>query len=95
MKLIVSRPAVADLDRLISFLAKTNPAAAGRAASALRSAIRSLDIMPERGRPSMLPDARELIVPFGRSAYVVRYEYSVENQEVIVLRIWHGREARV
>jgi hypothetical protein len=34
-------------------------------------------------------------VPFGRSAYVLRYAYSIENHEIVVLRIWHGREARV
>jgi plasmid stabilization system protein ParE len=94
MKLIVSRAAAVDLERLRSFLAKTNPAAAGRAATILASAIQSLDTMPKRGRPSELPNIRELIVPFGQSAYVLRYTYSIENQEIVVLRVWHGREAR-
>ena len=94
MKLIVSRAATADLERLYSFLAKRNPAAAARAAKILASAIQLLDTMPERGRPSGLPKIRELIVPFGRSAYVLRYAYSIENQEIVVLRLWHGREAR-
>jgi plasmid stabilization system protein ParE len=92
MKVIISLPAAADLDCLISFLLKNNPTAASRAATTLRSAIRSLDTIPERGGPSKLLDTRELIVPFGRSAYVVRY--SVASDEVIVLRIWHGRENR-
>jgi plasmid stabilization system protein ParE len=94
MNLTVSRAATADLERLCSFLANTNPAAAGRAAATLRSAIRSLDTMPERGRPSKLSNTRELIVPFGRSSYVVRYTYSVESHEVVVLRVWHGWESR-
>jgi plasmid stabilization system protein ParE len=51
--------------------------------------------MPERGRLSGLPNIRELIVPFGRSAYVLRYTHSIENHEIVVLRVWHGREARV
>ena len=63
MKLIVSRAAAVDLERLHSFLAKKNPAAATRAAQILESAIQSLDTMPERGRPSGLPNIRELIVP--------------------------------
>ena len=95
MKLIVSRAAAADLERLCSFLAKGDPAAACRAAATLESAIQSLDTLPERGRPSKVPNARELIVPFGRSGYVVRYRYSVERHEVVVLRVWHGRESRV
>jgi plasmid stabilization system protein ParE len=94
MKLIVSRAAAADLGRLHSFLAKKNPAAASQTAAVLASAMQSLDTMPERGRPSKLPSIRELIVPFGQSAYVLRYAYSVENQEIVVLRVWHGREAR-
>jgi plasmid stabilization system protein ParE len=41
-----------------------------------------------------LAGARELIVPFGRSAYVVRYIHLERINEVIILRIWHGREDR-
>jgi hypothetical protein len=37
---------------------------------------------------------RELIVPFGRSGYVLRYAYRRQTDEVIVLRLWHAREAR-
>ena len=94
MKLIISWEAAADLDRLCSFLEKCNPAAAERAATTIESAIESLDTMPERGRRSKLHKARELVVPFGQSSYVVRYRYSIENDEIIVLRIWHGRESR-
>ena len=41
-----------------------------------------------------MPDVRELIVPFGQSNYVLRYAYRAQTEEVIVLRIWHGREER-
>jgi hypothetical protein len=34
------------------------------------------------------------VVPFGRSAYLVRYVHVAEASEVIILRIWHGREKR-
>jgi|SRR3972149_7902993 len=94
MKLIVSRAAVADIERLHAFLADKSPAAARRAIAALVGAVQSLEALPERGRPSGTPNIRELIIPFGRSAYVLRYAYSAQSDEVIVLRIWHGREAR-
>jgi len=94
MKLIVSRAAAADLRRLHYFLANKSLDAAGQAAAILASAIQSLDTMPERGRPSGSPNIRELIVPFGQSASVLRYMYSIKNQEVVVLRVWHGQEAR-
>jgi plasmid stabilization system protein ParE len=61
MKLAVSRAATADLERLLSFLEKSNPAAAGRVAAILENAIQSLDTMPERGRASKLPNTRELM----------------------------------
>ena len=94
MNIIVSQAAAADFERLYAFLADKNPAAARQAVAALVAAIESLDRFPERGRPTSIRNTRELIVPFGRSAYVLRYAYSAATDEAVVLRIWHGREAR-
>jgi hypothetical protein len=33
-----------------------------------------------------------LVVPFGSSAYIIRYV--VEGRIVVVARLWHGRERR-
>jgi hypothetical protein len=49
---------------------------------------------PDRGRPVRDAGARELIVPFGKSAYIVRHSHNARRQEVVIFRIWHGREAR-
>ena len=57
----------------------------------LEHAIASLDELPERGRP-VAPDTRELDVKFGRGRYVVRYR--VSESQVVVTRIFHGRERR-
>ena len=94
MKLIVSKEALADLVRLRDFLVDRNPSAAQRAAAAIANAIRSLDLFPERGRQSDAGDTRELVVPFGRSAYIVRYAILTEENEIVILRVWHGREQR-
>lgn len=94
MKLIVSPEAAADLNRLRSFLADKNPDAAQRAATSLIQAIQSLDMFPDRGRPTGVEGVRELITPLGSSAYVLRYAHLPDTDEVIVLRIWHGREQR-
>jgi hypothetical protein len=37
---------------------------------------------------------RELIVPFGRSAFVLRYTLLPEIDEIVIVRIWYGREER-
>ena len=95
MKLIVSPEAIADLDRLRAFLAGKNPAAAQRAAATIIAAIQSLDTSPDRGRPTGTAGVRELIVPFGHSAYVLRYSHGPGANEVLILRIWHGREQRI
>jgi len=94
VNLIVSLAALADIERLHAFLIDKNPTAARRAVIALDRAMQSLEIFPERGRPTGTPGVRELIVPFGRSAYVMRYAYAQATDEVVILRLWHGREQR-
>jgi plasmid stabilization system protein ParE len=83
-----------DLDRLYAFLLPVNPGAAVRSVDQIVRGIQSLGQFPDRGRPSLLPGARELMVPFGQSSYVVRYLHDSEREEIRVLRIWHDREDR-
>lgn len=94
MRIVFSPHALADLDRLKDFLSDKNPPAAGRMTVALIEAIGSLERLPARGRSSGEGRLRELIVPFGRAAYVVRYAVMPAADEIIVIRIWHGREMR-
>ena len=94
MKLVVSRAAARDLARLRAFLADKNPAAAQRAVSAIVQAIDSLATYPDRARPSGAEGLRDLMVPFGGSGYIVRFAVDPQRQEVLIVRIWHGREAR-
>ena len=94
MKLIVSHAAATDLLRLHNFLAELSPDVAQRAVSTIVRAIDSLDLFPDRGRPSAVPGARELIVPFGSSGYIVRFAHDAGRAEVVILRVWHSRETR-
>ena len=94
MKLIVSRAALADLERLQAFLAGKDLYAAQRAVSGIVSAIDSLVVFPDRGHSAGLAGMRDLFVPFGRSAYIVRFAHDQQRGEIVILRIWHGREAR-
>jgi len=93
VRLIVSRAAAADFARLRAFLVG-NPDAAKRAIAVLDAAMQSLCTLPDRGRRSDVAGARELVVPFGRSSYVLRYAHFAEADEIVILRIWHGREVR-
>ncbi|HZL32300.1 MAG TPA: type II toxin-antitoxin system RelE/ParE family toxin [Pseudolabrys sp.] len=94
MKLVISHAAAADLQRLRLFLADKNPAATQRAIAGLIEAIDSLATFPGRTRASGVSGLRDLIVPFGRSAYVVRFAHDPAQDETVIIRIWHGREAR-
>ena len=50
-------------------------------------------MFPEQGMP--LNDRlkrRELYLPFGAGAYVLRYR--LEQERIIVIRVWHSRELR-
>jgi toxin ParE1/3/4 len=50
--------------------------------------------MPALGMRTKSPFIRQAIVRFGKRGYVARYTILEEDGALIVLRIWHGREAR-
>lgn len=58
----------------------------------LESAILGLREFPERGRPAPIQGFPELVVPFGRDAYILRY--TVFDQDVLITSIRHSRENR-
>lgn len=93
MKVVLSARAARDIERLWAFLDSKNPRAADRFLDEIERAYLSLSDSPERGRP-VRPNFRELVVPFGRGAYILRYTVSRDYGMVVVVRIWHGREAR-
>jgi plasmid stabilization system protein ParE len=60
----------------------------------LFAAARSLGDQPERGRPAARPGYRELVVPFGAGAYIIRYRIDARRDSVVITRLWHRRERR-
>ncbi|HKS60931.1 MAG TPA: type II toxin-antitoxin system RelE/ParE family toxin [Xanthobacteraceae bacterium] len=94
MQVVFLTRARADLDRLRQFLAPHGEQLSQRAVDTLFAAARSLRDLPERGRPAAKPGYRELVVPFGRGAYVIRYRIDQQRDTVVIVRLWHGRENR-
>lgn len=85
---------VADIQRLHSFLEQIDAQAAARAASCILEGVSLLKQSPNIGR--LMPDEtgrRELFVPFGAGAYVLRYKLESETT-VVIIRVWHSRENR-
>ena len=88
-----SSDAVTDLERVRDFLGINSPDAAKRALRAIFAALERLQEFPNLGRPTEDSDIRQIVIRFGNAGYVVRYPI-LESGDVLVLRLWHGREAR-
>lgn len=85
--------AVEDMVRLFDFLKNKSLPAAHRAAQSIKSGAELLQNQPLIGR--LMDDdtgRRELFLPFGQSAYVLRYQ--IDGDTVVIIRVWHGRELR-
>ncbi len=78
-----------DLKRLRKFIADKNPLAAMRVSKRLRKAIQSLLKQPLIGAKfEEYPNIREIYV----DDYIIRY--LISETQLIILRIWHGKEDR-
>ncbi len=82
--------AVRDLARLRDFLGPKNAAAAARAAERILQAARMLREQPELGHVVEDEDWRELLIPAGRIAYVLRYR--IDEDAVVIAHVSHSRE---
>lgn len=87
----VSEKAQRDVDRLEAWLCAHDFKAAARVGPLLLDAFDSLTQTPLRGRPTG-STTREINVPFGRQAYIIRYR--VRGSRVIVTRVRHSLERR-
>jgi plasmid stabilization system protein ParE len=91
-RVIYSRQAFADLDRLADFLIKKAPQAAVASIDVIRDGIEILERHPFVGR-SCEEGLRELLISYGESGYVALYSYEQREDVVLVLAIHHQREA--
>ena len=86
--------ALADFERLHEFVRSQSPDAAARAAQTLLDGAQLLRTSPALGRlMSDDSERRELFLPFGAGAYVLRYRLH-EPATVVIIRVWHSRENR-
>ena len=93
-RLIWTKEAAKDVERLHQFLLHKNPKAARKAAESIRKAAVRLNEMPELGKPmGDDSDRRELMTSFGKTGYVLRYRTDA-HANPIILRVWHGLEKR-
>jgi toxin ParE1/3/4 len=89
-----SPEAAADAERVREFLDINNPEAAKRALRTIFAALGRAEEFPDLGRPTEDADIRQIVIPFGAAGYIVRYTILPDSADMLVLRLWHGREAR-
>ena len=92
--ILLSPDADEDVERLRTFLEQKNPDAARRALAAIWAAIDRLREFPDLGMPTEDTDIRQIVVRFASSGYIVRYAALPGDENILITRIWHGREAR-
>jgi toxin ParE1/3/4 len=88
---VVWRPeALADIARIIAYVAERNPVAAYRIAQELVLAGDSLTLFPRRGHRGRVSGTRELAAT---RPYILVYEVN-NDDTVTILRVWHGAQNR-
>jgi plasmid stabilization system protein ParE len=93
ISLIWTKAAATDLERHYSFLEPINPDAARKAMQVILKAGESLRENPRRGAVVLQAEGlRKLTVAFGKYGFVIHYIFI--QTEVLILRIYHGRENR-
>jgi plasmid stabilization system protein ParE len=92
--ILLSPDAVEDVERLRNFLDRKNPDAARRALAVIWTAIGRLQEFPDLGMSTEDANIRQIVVRFGASGYIVRYAALPGTKDILITRIWHGREAR-
>lgn len=92
-KILFAPVARQDLERLFHFIQDANPAALGHAADRLKKAFELLQQHPQAGYLlDHLPPFREILIPFGKGSYIIRYR--LDKKTINVVHFWHSQEKR-
>ena len=88
-KIIFSPQAIADLEEVVRFIAKDDPAAAVRIGNALIDRVEILENFPLLGTPyPKCPGVRKLV----SRPYLIFYRIRERGNFVDILRYWHGAQ---
>ena len=88
MSVVWRAAALADIGRIIQYIATDNPIAAKHTGRELVLAGDSLVIFPRRGRPGRQAGTRELAA---LPPYIIVYRVTA-NEDVTILRVWHAAQ---
>lgn len=90
-QIVISSKATQDLQKIREYLQQFNAEAAQKAGREIIRAVTLLQSHPMLGKPlEDIPEYRELIIPFGAGAYIIRYR--VDFDLIVIVTIRHSRE---
>ena len=93
MKLEWSDEALADLDRFAEFLGREHPSLAATVAAQIIDKVQVLSAHPQLGRPiAGREEYRQIVLQVLGAAYVFQYRF--DGRRLVMLRVYHAREAR-
>ena len=88
-KIVFTKPAIADLAALVSFIARDNPEAAERFGFEIVTKAENLDRFPLLGR--VVPEFKiEIIREIIHRPYRIVYRVSEKQELIDILRVWHA-----
>ena len=90
MKVTWSRSSIGDLNNIKKFIGQEHPQNAENVAVRIIQATERLMQFPDSGRQGAMTDVRELVV----TGLPYLLTYTVVDEDVYILRIWHDREDR-
>ena len=88
-KIVLTKPAVADLGSLVSYIAHDNPQAAEQFGNEIVAKTETLEQFPHFGR--VVPEFKdESIREIIHRPYRIVYRVREEQKHIEILRIWHA-----
>ena len=92
MKLIFDERALVDLDNIFAWISQDKPAAAKAVVERIFRSVEQLANFPHMGRAGHEEGTHEWVVP--RLPYIVVYEIDAERDEIVIVGVFHGAQAR-
>jgi toxin ParE1/3/4 len=88
MRVLITAQAESDLDGIVEYILRCNPAAAVRVYDAIVGQILNLSDFPNRARPGRVPGTRELVI----TGYPYIVVFDVMADGIVILHVNHARQ---